>query len=166
MAYLECSTSDQNDGEIKSPVGSAEKLKILLQRSARYSYRQRYCRCCPIVIGELIIPVLIIIVIYLSRQKYDIFIEEFVKQSRNQTSLDDSSMCSSNLTSPLLSSKEMLTKCFRFPLDYVQNTPTFDIDMILQPISNDTLTLAEQARQKLIEMGCLHVRIQLVWTEK
>ncbi|CAF3998938.1 unnamed protein product, partial [Rotaria sp. Silwood1] len=42
------------------PTGSNRKIKLLLQRSLRYSYRKRFCKCCPTILGELLFPIILI----------------------------------------------------------------------------------------------------------
>ncbi|CAF3761414.1 unnamed protein product, partial [Rotaria sp. Silwood1] len=49
------------------PVSSSRKLSLLLQRSLRYSYRQRCCKCCPTILFELLFPIIIILLLALTR---------------------------------------------------------------------------------------------------
>ena len=50
-----------------SPIGSSGKLNLLLQRSLRYSYRQRCCNCFPTILCELLFPLIIIGLLALTR---------------------------------------------------------------------------------------------------
>ncbi|CAF5068990.1 unnamed protein product, partial [Rotaria sp. Silwood1] len=43
-----------------SPTGSIRKINLLLQRSLRYSYRKRCCKCCPTILCELLFPIILI----------------------------------------------------------------------------------------------------------
>ena len=166
MFHQKCSTMDQNDGKVKkSPVRSAEKLQLLLQRSVRYSYRKRCCWCCPTILCEMLIPTLFIILFVYSWFSVNDTVRKLHGSHPVFMSTNQPAVCSQNLTVPPTSSDEIRAKCFRFPSDYIADVFRFSsndrvvpIDFIFQPISNDTLALAQRARQKLIGMGCGHVQ--------
>lgn len=158
----------QNAGEAeKLPAHSAQKMQLLLQRSVRYSYRERCCRCLPTILCEMLIPILVIILFGLNWFLANKALNEMQEQKQKLMSTDDPSMCPQNFSFPTTSSNDILAKCFRFPSDYISDRyrsyasdEPDPIDLVFQPISNDTITLAQQARQKLSEMGCDHIRVR------
>ncbi|CAF4202417.1 unnamed protein product, partial [Adineta steineri] len=85
-----------------SPVGSSRKLNLLLQRSFRYSYRQRCCRCFPTIFCELLFPLILIGLLALTRYGTNALFEEMNKNSYSDPrNFDHRSQCSQDQNSTI-----------------------------------------------------------------
>ena len=145
------------------PVGSPRKVQLLLQRSFRYSYRQRCCGCCPTILCELLFPIIMILLLILGWYG----LNELTKQSQSSGASGGPGStperpCSQNMTIPPTSSNEIFAECFRFPPSYegtVFDDPgSKDVsnrtNLVFQPISTDTDALVRDATARLKELGC------------
>ena len=133
------------------PVSSSRKLNLLLQRSVRYSYRQRCCNCCPTILCELLFPFIIIMLLVLSRYGMNKLADEL--QADSSTSLGfDRRPCSENLTTAPTSSNDLFKKCFKFPPRYKGGSfDPFDP----QPVSHKTNIVFEPRRADIDEVVLL-----------
>lgn len=143
------------------PVSPPKKLTLLLQRSVRYSYRQRCCKCLPTILCELLFPILIIAILALSRYGLNRLSQELDNNDGTIPGSSGQRPCSQNSSVPPTSSKEVFAKCFRFPPSYKTSRWSFLPDavsnrtnFVFQPISNDINDLASLARQRLMKLGC------------
>jgi len=143
------------------PVTSTHKLNLLLQRSVRYSYRQRCCNCCPTILCELLFPIILIIILGLGRYGINRLDEEFKKSNNTIPGPFNQRPCSQDLNAPPTSSNILFTTCFKFPPRYkggewgsftqdVSNRTNF----VFEPIRNDINGLGQLARNRLIAMNC------------
>ncbi|CAF1239735.1 unnamed protein product [Adineta ricciae] len=167
-AMVELSSSGQHltKGEY-APIGSSKKLNLLLQRSLRYSYRQRCCGCCPTILCELLFPLVLIALLALVRYGTNALVRELNDKPGKAPPGLDRLLCPYNSSEvKISSSNELFTKCFAFPPSYKGNTlkPRQDYSnkthFIFRPITNDTNELVKWARQRLINMSCLDTHVQ------
>ena len=84
------------------PVSSSRKLQLLLQRSVRYSYRQRCCNCIPTILCELLFPILIIIILILARYGINLLGAEINSHDDRIPGTLGQRPCSQNLNIPQL----------------------------------------------------------------
>ena len=95
------------------PVSTSRKLSLLLQRSFRYSYRQRSCTICPNILCELLLPFFVILLLALSRFGADKL--SAVINNGNQTLISENEKpCSQDLNTPPTSSNDLIAKCFQY----------------------------------------------------
>lgn len=148
------------------PVGPSRKITLLLQRSVRYSYRQRCCKCLPTVICELLFPLLIIGILALSRYGLNNLGKEVDKKDGTIPGTNGQRPCSQDLNVPPTSSNEVFAQCFRFPPSYKAGRFTPGLievsnrtNLVFQPISNDTNNLVAQARLRLDTLGCSNAEV-------
>ena len=142
-------------------VSSTRKLNLLLQRSVRYSYRQRCCKCLPTILCELLFPILIISILALSRYGLNRLSQEVDKNDGTIPGSNGQYPCSQDIDVPPTSSNDVFARCFRFPPGYRGGIFSSDprrvsnrTNLVFQPISNDTDDLVVRARQRLGKMGC------------
>lgn len=143
------------------PINSSQKLNLLLQRSIRYSYRQRCCKFFPTVLCELIYPTSVIVLLLLSRYGINRLAE---KQNNNGTLPGSFSKrpCSQAINIPPTSSNDVLTNCFKFPPSYdgahwnshASDDVSNQTNIVFQPNRTDVNELVERATIRLIEMMC------------
>ncbi|CAF1529708.1 unnamed protein product, partial [Adineta steineri] len=144
------------------PVSSSQKLHLLIQRSVRYSYRQRCCKCCPTVLFELLFPTILIILLLLTRYG--------INQLAAQTETDDGTLpgtftqhpCSQNITTPPTSSNDIFTRCFKFPPSYrgssFGSSEPYEVSnltiIVFEPDTPDVQELVKLASMRLLTMRC------------
>ncbi|CAF3562792.1 unnamed protein product [Adineta steineri] len=144
------------------PVSSSQKLHLLIQRSVRYSYRQRCCKCCPTVLFELLFPTILIILLLLTRYG--------INQLAAQTETDDGTLpgtftqhpCSQNITTPPTSSNDVFTRCFKFPPSYrgssFGSSEQYEVsnltNIVFEPDTPDVQELVKLASMRLLTMRC------------
>ena len=146
--------------ERHSLIGPSRKLNLLLQRSFRYSYRQRCCQCCPTILCELLFPLLLMTLIALTRYGTNAAIKEINKGPRSSFNRP---RCSQDDNTSLTSSNDILAKCFQFPPRYKDVKSSFNAsgktNMIFQPMTADTEQLVQYARLRLAQMNCMDTQI-------
>lgn len=155
-----------------SPISSSRKLNLLLQRSLRYSYRKRCCRCCPTILCELLFPIILIIILALTRYGTNVLLKEINGKPRQGPSGFQRPKCSqdSNISTTL--SNDVLGKCLKFPPSYKSADPirhseyrewpsevSNRTNIIFQPMTNDTKQLADRAHKRLTKMGCNQTKV-------
>ncbi len=144
------------------PVSSSRKLNLLLQRSVRYSYRQRCCNCCPTILCELLFPLLIVALLLLSRYGINRLAQEVQTSNSTVPGPLDQRPCSQILNTPPTSSNDLLKRCFKFPPRYkgggwgpIDPEPVSDkTNIVLQPIRTDIDEIVTLAKQRLITIDC------------
>lgn len=144
----------------RESIHSTQKLKLLLQRSCRYSFRQRCCRCCPTILCELFFPLLLMVLIVLTRYGTNAAMNNLDENSR---AIFHRPRCSQTVNSSMISSNEILKKCFSIPPRYEDRKSTWNIsrkiNMIIRPVTNETSQLVQHARDRLKNMNCMDVQI-------
>ncbi|CAF1011366.1 unnamed protein product [Rotaria sordida] len=149
-------------------IGSSRKLNLLLQRSLRYSYRQRCCGCCPTILCELLFPLIIIGLLALARYGTNALIREMNGNSDSNSRGFGGPLCSQNInTTTTILSKDLFTKCFKFPPSYKgrkwslldSNTISNKTNIIFQPMTNETNELVILAKTRLTKMNCKDTKI-------
>ncbi|CAF0941667.1 unnamed protein product [Adineta steineri] len=152
-----------------SPIGSSRKLNLLLQRSLRYSYRQRCCGCCPTILCELLFPLILIALLALTRYGTNALIRELNENPNSTPRNFDRPQCSQNRSATIATSlsTNSIKNCFKFPPSYkgrglgffspqiVSNTTNF----VFQPMTDDTRILVERAKERLKVMNCEHTKV-------
>ncbi|CAF1113916.1 unnamed protein product [Adineta steineri] len=140
-----------------SPIGSSRKLKLLLQRSLRYSYRQRCCRCCPTILCELLFPFILIgllaLIRYVANAHKNLYHHQ-CSQNRDTT-----------ITTSL--SADLIKNCFKFqPYDESDGFMFWYLEIfsritnfVFQPITNDTNVLVERAKTRLKNINCTNIKV-------
>jgi hypothetical protein len=144
------------------PVSSSRKLNLLLQRSVRYSYRQRCCNCCPTILCELLFPLIIIAILLLSRYGINQLDAEVKKNNGTIPGPLDQRPCSQALNTPPTSSNDLFKRCFKFPPRYkgggwgsFDPEPVSDkTNIVFEPIRSDIDEIVTLARDRLNTMGC------------
>jgi hypothetical protein len=144
------------------PVSSSRKLNLLLQRSVRYSYRQRCCKCCPTILCELLFPFVIIVLLLLSRYGINKLSDELNNNDGTVPGTFGQRPCSENIDTPPTSSNDIFAKCFKFPPSYGGGSwGTYDptgvsnkTNFVFQPITDDVQELVKLADARLSEMKC------------
>jgi hypothetical protein len=144
------------------PVSSSRKLQLLLQRSVRYSYRQRCCGCCPTILCELLFPFIITMILLLSRYGINRLAVAVDSSDGRIPGTFGQRPCSQNLNILPTSSNDIFAKCFKFPPSYsgdqfgsskphnVSNTT----NIVFQPNRTDVIELVQQAAMRLNKMNC------------
>ncbi|CAF2736712.1 unnamed protein product [Rotaria sp. Silwood2] len=153
-----------------SPIGSSNKLNLLLQRSLRYSYRQRCCECCPTILCELLFPLIIIGLLALIRYGTNALIREMNENPGSIPINFDHRLCSQDKNTTTTLSKDLFKRCFKFPPSYQRNDWTsFSLvpvsnrtNIIFQPMTNETKELVILAEKHLIAMNCSNTNIWCV----
>jgi hypothetical protein len=148
-----------------SPIGSSRKLNLLLQRSLRYSYRQRCCGCCPTILCELLFPFILIALIALARYGTNT-LEKKMNDEPGYRRFDRP-QCSQYMNTTTTLSNDLFTKCFTFPPSYSKHerTPSNTsiipdkTNLVFQPMTNETKELAERAKERLKEMNCNNTEV-------
>ena len=144
----------------KESIHSTQKLNLLLQRSWRYSYRQRCCQCCPTILCELFFPLLLMVLIVLTRYGTNAAIKNINETPRSPFHRP---RCSQDVNRSIVSSNEILKKCFQSPSRYEETELSGNIsrkiNMIIQPTTNETNQLLQHARDRLTRMNCTDVQI-------
>jgi hypothetical protein len=151
------------------PVSASRKLSLLLQRSVRYSYRQRCCRFFPTILCELLLPTCVILLLAGTRfgtNKLSEMLNEF-----NSTALPGSKIpCSQDLNTPPISSNDLFANCFQYDdsddnlilnLLHPKNISN-KTNLIFQPITNDINELVKRTSQRLSAMKCNKINVWLV----
>jgi len=149
------------------PVSSPRKLNLLLQRSVRYSYRQRCCKCCPTILCELVFPIVLIILLILSRYGINRLAEEINNNDGTLPGTFNQHPCSQNMNTPPTSSNDIFAKCFKFPPSYGGGIfsgfdPT-DVsnatNIIFEPDRADIKELVQLAATRLAAMKCDNAKV-------
>ena len=157
-------------GEYK-PVSSPRKVTLLLQRSLRYSYRQRCCGCCPTILCELLFPLILIGILLLIRYGSNALNDQLNNGSSGSPSiLSNTRRCSQDLNPSTTLSKDILARCFQFPPSYLgdrwsssSSSPiSTRTNLVFQPAIDDMNQLVERARQRLVGMRCNETRVWYV----
>ncbi len=143
------------------PISSTYKLSLLFQRSFRYSYRQRCCKCCPNILCEILLPIILIILLALSRYGMN-SISEYIDNKNGTFSMETKNLCGQDLNTPPSSSKDLFANCFKYQYSYAApnwapnhsiNTPDYT-NLVFQPITNDINELVNRASKRLLAMKC------------
>lgn len=145
------------------PIGAFRKLALLLQRSLRYSYRKRTCRCIPHIIVELFVPLVTMSTLLLFRYGSNELTLLLADRNGTRATLISDNSCSQDLNAPFVSSNDISAKCFEFPPSYKRFSflsshpnPTSPLPtaMIFQPETIDVIELGVLALQRLGKMNC------------
>jgi hypothetical protein len=151
------------------PINSSHKLRLLLTRSLRYSYRQRCCSCCPTILCEILFPLIIIGILCSIRFGINKLEVEISSNSGSASSAFNKHPCSQTIDNVPVSSKDIFRRCFKFPPSYGDRSFTGRYtyvsnytDLIFQPISPDVRELVERAEQRLKAMNCTMARAWLI----
>jgi len=150
-----------------SPIGSSRKLTLLLQRSLRYSYRQRCCGCCPTILCELLFPLLLIGLLALTRYGTNALVREMNENPDSLPQGFDRPLCSQKMNTTPTLSNDLFEKCFKFPPSYKGNGWTQmgsglisnKTNLVFQPMTNDTNELVRLAQVRLLEMDCNDTKV-------
>ncbi|CAF2736728.1 unnamed protein product [Rotaria sp. Silwood2] len=147
-----------------SSIGSSHKLNLLLQRSLRYSYRQRCCGCCPTILCEVLFPLIIMALLALARYGSNALIREMNENPNSASTSFGRSLCSQNIsTIKTTLSKDLFSKCFKFPPSYKRHEWPFlysnRTNIIFQPMTNETEELVTLAKTRLTKMNCNNTKI-------
>ena len=153
-----------------TPVSPSRKLNLLLQRSLRYSYRQRCCGCCPTVLCELLFPLILIAILLLIRYGTNALNDELSSSSGPGSLLSGTRRCSQEMNPPVTLSKDILARCFQFPPSYsaTRYSSSFPsrisekTNLVFQPSIDDTNQLVLRAQKRLVDMGCNQTRVWYV----
>jgi hypothetical protein len=150
------------------PVSSSQKLHLLLQRSVRYSYRQRCCKCCPTILCELLFPIALIVLLILTRYGINRLAEQTTTDDGNLPGTFNQHPCSQNINTPPTSSNDIFAKCFKFPPSY-QGTSwgggssssdvSNETNIVFEPDRGDVKELVQRAATRLIAMDCQHTKV-------
>ena len=150
-----------------TPIGPSKKLNLLLQRSLRYSYRQRCCGCCPTILCELLFPLILIALLALVRYGTNALVRELNDNPGKAPPGLDRRLCPYNSSEvKTSSSNELFAKCFAFPPSYKGSLGRFKqqysnkTHFIFRPITNDTNELVKRAVERLRNMSCLDISVQ------
>jgi hypothetical protein len=146
-----------------SPIGSSRKVNLLLQRSLRYSYRQRCCRCCPTILCELLFPFILIALLCLARYGTNLLVSEVNEKPDSNSRYFNHPQCSQEMNTSITLSSDSLAKCFKFPPSYKNpRSPLVVSDttnIIFQPMTNDIDQLAKRAQKQLAKMNCNNTKL-------
>ncbi|CAF0993655.1 unnamed protein product [Rotaria sordida] len=148
------------------PVSSSRKLNLLLQRSVRYSYRQRCCKCCPTILCELLFPIAIIVLLTLARYG----INRLAEKQKDDGSLPGSFSkhpCSQDINIPPTSSNDIFTNCFKFPPSYSggrwgshsHDDVSNKTNIVFEPNRTDINELVQRATTRLATMECNNTNV-------
>ncbi|CAF3016842.1 unnamed protein product, partial [Rotaria sp. Silwood2] len=148
------------------PVSSSRKLNLLRQRSARYSYRQRCCKCCPAILCELLFPITIILLLTLTRYGLNRLAEK-QNNHENLPGAFSKSLCSQEINTPPTSSNDIFSNCFKFPPSYKGgrwSSHTLDdvsnkTNIVFEPNRTDVNELVQRATIRLAAMKCNNTNI-------
>ncbi|CAF3166386.1 unnamed protein product [Rotaria sp. Silwood2] len=152
------------------PTGSTRKIKLLLQRSLRYSYRKRCCKCCPTILCELLFPIILIALLALIRYGTNAFLKKMNANPESVLIDLNHRTCSQNINATTALSNDLLKKCFKFPSSYpeyrwisLESETIFDkINLIFHPMANETQELVTHAKKRLEQMNCNSTK---VWSQ-
>ncbi|CAF4916702.1 unnamed protein product, partial [Rotaria sp. Silwood1] len=148
------------------PVSSSRKLSLLLQRSVRYSYRQRCCKCCPTILFELLFPIIIILLLALTRYGTNRLAEK-QNNDRSLPGLFSRHSCSQDINIQPTSSNDIFTNCFKFPPSYTRgrwNSHSLDVisnktNIVFEPARIDVNELVQRATIRLATLKCDNTNI-------
>ncbi|UJR08715.1 hypothetical protein I4U23_012972 [Adineta vaga] len=153
-----------------SPVRSTRKINLLLQRSFRYSYRKRCCKCCPTILCELLFPIILIALLVLTHWSVS-YLETKGNPTLNGVSeLVNRQPCSQNVNPPTTLSNDLFTKCFQFPSvyrgnrwnSYELNRNPDTVNLVFHPMTNETKELVKRTKKRFQDMNCNNIN---VWSE-
>ncbi|CAF4107133.1 unnamed protein product, partial [Rotaria sp. Silwood2] len=152
------------------PTGSTRKIKLLLQRSLRYSYRKRCCKCCPTILCELLFPIILIALLALIRYGTNVFLKEMNANPESVLRNLNHRICSQNINATTTLSNDLLKKCFKFPSSYsgrgwiaFESEIIFNkINLVFHPMANETQILVKRAKKRLKKMNCNNTK---VWSQ-
>lgn len=144
------------------PVSSSRKLNLLLQRSVRYSYRQRCCSCCPTILCELLFPLIIIAILILGRYGINRLAEELNSTGDQGLGPFQQRPCSQSLNTTPTSSNDLFKKCFKFPPRFGGGrfgpSPFYEIsnrtNLVFEPMRDDINAVVKRARERLAILKC------------
>lgn len=148
-------------------VSSSRKLNLLLQRSVRYSYRQRCCNCCPTILCELLFPIVIIALLGLGRYGINRLDIEMKKNNNTAPGPMSQRPCSQALDTLPVSSNDLFVTCFKFPprygdRDWGSYNPdeiTNRTNFVFEPDRPDIVELGKLAQQRLSAMNCTQTTV-------
>ena len=149
------------------PVGYPRKVQLLLQRSVRYSYRQRCCKCCPTILCEFLFPIAMILLLAVGRYGVNQLAQRLEKEgTASGPGGIPERLCSQNTTVPPTTSDEIFAQCFRFPPTYSVNiwdssdTKVSNLtNLVFQPISPDVNELVRRAELRLAALRCNNTNV-------
>lgn len=147
-------------------VRATRKINLLLQRSVRYSYRQRCCGCCPTILCELLFPFLIIAIVLLGRYGINQLANQLADSGDRFGPLNQRA-CSQLFNDTPTSSNELMKKCFKFPPRYKDNifgdNPDKGVsnatNIVFEPNRVDINDIVERAKERLNSMNCINATV-------
>ncbi len=146
-----------------NPINSSRKLNLLLQRSLRYSYRQRCCGCCPTILCELLFPIILILLVGLARYGTNALVRRMNDDPDSVPPSFQRPRCSQDSNASATLSKDLLEKCLKFPPSYTNHANNRSVSMktniIFQPMTNDTNQLVKHAQTRLEKMKCQNTTV-------
>ena len=170
MSSKESGLEKQNLTEYR-PIGSLRKVALLLQRSWRYSYRRRTCRCIPHLVYEFFFPLMAMVVLVGIRCASNEMGNIITSDNRTTNSIFFGRSCPQDLDSPLISSENISSDCFLFPPSFAKSTvidfsdgsvSTVRTAMIFEPMTDDANQLALLVRKRYTQMGCFENPVRSV----
>lgn len=143
-------------------VSSTRKLNLLLQRSVRYSYRQRCCNCCPTILCELLFPLILIVMLLLARFGVNKLADATDNHDGSLPGTFNRFPCSQNLSAPATSSKDIFARCFKFPPSYagrrfgaiIPSVVSNYTSIVFEPDRADVRELVGRASARIVSMNC------------
>ncbi|CAF0858674.1 unnamed protein product [Adineta steineri] len=145
-----------------SPIGSSRKLNLLLQRSLRYSYRQRCCRFCPTILCELLFPLILIGLLALIRYPTNAAFKYTNEKSYYDLTNFDRAQSSQNRNTTITTSlsTDSIKNCFKFPSSFFYSGTALGItNFVFQPRTNDTNDLVKRAKIRFKNMNCTNTKV-------
>ncbi|CAF5157363.1 unnamed protein product, partial [Rotaria sp. Silwood1] len=146
------------------------KINLLLERSLRYSYRKRCCKCWPTILCELLFPIILIALLALICYGTNAIFKGMNANPESVIRGLNHRTCSQNINSTTILSNDLLKKCFKFPSSYPEHgwipfeyeTIFNKINLIFHPMANETQELVKCAKKRLKQMNCNNMK---VWSQ-
>ncbi|CAF1358637.1 unnamed protein product [Didymodactylos carnosus] len=152
-------------------VTSSKKLSLLLHRTLTYSYRQRCCSCIPYILCEILFPLLMIIILALTRWGTNGALNSASEtglvgggsgnNSNQMTSLNQFVECPQSESKSVLSTK-LLSTCFEFPENFLtqNDSSSSTTSFIFQPKNDEIDELVKLGKEYLEKISCINNTIE------
>ena len=150
------------------PIGNIRKITLLLQRSLRYSYRQRCCGCLPNICLEVLCSFVTISVLLLARYGTMQLKNVTERDNKTQKIFFEQPKCSQEIIPSSISTNDRLKKCLEFPPAYktFSSAASLNISGIVlnfRPKTSDTNQLETLAERFLSKLNCRDVIVEYVY---
>jgi hypothetical protein len=150
-----------------SPIGSTRKINLLFQRSFRYSYRKRSCKCCPTILCELLFPIILIALLALIHFGANVRLKKMKENPDSVLRGLNRRPYSQNINPTTTLSNDLLKKCFKFPPSYQRRrsislkseTISNRINLVFHPMANETQQLVTRAKKRLKQINCNNTKV-------